>query len=126
MIRSQLLSASSAKVCTIKLVTAAATPLASQLIEAVAGEAGKDTLSVPLVPIGSPPGTAPTWFGASGAIGSELVSLLKDAQALSEAASIDLSQAELLLSQSDVTEIDAEPWAAVLERLGLERQQTEI
>ena len=105
------------------LVTAAATPLAQQLIEAVAGEAGKGTLSVPLVPIGSPPGTPATWYGASGAIGSELVQLLRDAQALSEAASIDLSQAELLLSQADITEIDAEPWAAVLERLGLERQQ---
>jgi nucleotide-binding universal stress UspA family protein len=105
------------------LVTAPATPLAQQLIEAVAGEAGKGTLSVPLVPVGSPPGTPATWYGASGAIGSELVQLLRDAQALAEAAGIDLSQAELLLSQADITEIDAEPWAAVLERLGLERQQ---
>jgi hypothetical protein len=104
------------------LVTAAATPLASQLIEAVAGEAGKDTLSVPLVPIGSPPGTEPTWYGASGAIGSELVPLLQDAQLLADAAGIDLAQAELLLSQADVTEIESESWASVLERLGLERQ----
>ncbi len=107
------------------LVTATATPLAEQLMTAKTGVS--NVLSVQLVPIGSPAGTQPTWYGGSGAVATELVPLLTDAQVLADEAGIDLAQAEWLLgAESDITLIEAESWAAVLERLGLEVAQVAL
>lgn len=103
-----------------------AEPLASQLIEALSGEAGKGTLSVPLVPVGSAEDVEPTWYGASGAISEEFEPLLRDPALLSERAEITLEQAEWLIGNSDVTFRDEEAWTLVLERLGLEVKQAPI
>ena len=110
------------------LVTATATPLASQLMAAKAGEAGTGVLSVPLVPVGSSPDTLPTWFGASGAVASELEPMLRDAQILSDETegTVDLATAQWLLNESDVTDRNVETWESVLERLGLEVQRGEV
>lgn len=87
------------------LVTATATPLAEQLMTAKTGVS--NVLSVQLVPIGSPAGTQPTWYGGSGAVATELVPLLTDAQVLADEAGIDLAQAEWLLgAESDITLIE--------------------
>ena len=109
-------------------IRAAAAPMAQQLMEAVDGDAAKNTLSVPLVPTGSPPGTQPTWYAASGALLTERLPLLTDAQALVEATggAVDLVQAEWLLSMSDVTEIATESFEQVCERLGVEIQKVAI
>lgn len=73
-----------------------------------------DMWTVPLRAVG---GTEVTHYISAGPVGTDLVALVEDPQALSDATGIPLAQAEGLLSQCIV--VDA-PWEQVLVDNGLE------
>jgi hypothetical protein len=96
---------------------------ASGLMEAKAGDSAKGLLCIPLVPIDSTTDASPTHLAGSGPIGDEMVALLFDPQALSEATQISLEEATYLLSQAHISSLEDESFDAACQRLGLEKQR---
>lgn len=107
------------------------TDAANALMAALSGIPDLQVLSVPLVPVGSPPGTTPTHFCGSGPVGADMVPYLFSAQVLADTAQIPLAQAVDLLSQADITYLPTSPglpegvtpetFDEVLTRLNLKR-----
>lgn len=62
----------------VRMAPAAAAEQARDFCAALAGDAGEGELTTGLVPVGSPAGTAPTWFITDGPIAVEFAAAMRD------------------------------------------------
>lgn len=108
------------------IAAAAIRSTAQALMESMAGDSAKYVLCIPLVPIGSPPGTAATHWAGTGYVGDDMAGLLLDAQALADAAGVPLANAEFLLGQADISSLEDESFEAACTRLGLQKQEAAL